>query len=351
MLLFENRERFIEPIAEILKKATGERLQDQCTALLTKLFKEGHTQAAPPIEAFLLSKRGRRAIDDAHKMLGRRGVALILQNHEKFDDAELENLGFWIGVRIGERRLEDYIKRLERSFPGASRLRKSDSDTGPNTRDHSWTIPGTKVPISNASVGKLTEGDLLKLAQLALSTDSRSVLGRIRACFRRARIPFPIPADQVIAHAQTVENALIKHRVLLFIEDQRNPEIRDFALIALRSRNWEEIHTSFCLLEKNATPEDIALMYEVLLESLGKDEEFHSLTVCTLNLEIRPSSEILHLIYENTHCTICRGTCVQQMGRRRLMTPALWQEISEDADPWLRRKARRALRRLSSTGT
>jgi len=99
------------------------------------------------------------------------------------------------------------------------------------------------------------------------------------------------------------------------------------------------------LLEKNWRPEDETLIRRAL-ETIPSDidvDELHSV-VCSLVDLTEGNAEaafgtLLPWVYENSPCSICRRTSVEQMLQRNIATQEFLDECRDDCDQEIRELA------------
>ena len=130
------------------------------------------------------------------------------------------------------------------------------------------------------------------------------------------------------------------------LRDIRHPAVRAFAMAHLQ----DEVD-AFAALCTNYEKRDEALLLSHLQ---GKAIDFEETTgwhgdqlaVLTMDRQQPPAPiSALRFIFHSTYCSECRADALRQLGRRRMLTPALLEECLYDANDKIRAYARRCLSR------
>ena len=157
----------------------------------------------------------------------------------------------------------------------------------------------------------------------------------------------PYPADPApILDDALSDHELLRHRAWNALENTRHPAVREFAISRLSAD--EEAFGAFCT---NYEKQDEALLLSHLKNQRIDFEcttNWHGDQLSVLRMDKRrplaPRSA-LEFIFHSTYCSECRADALQQMVRRRMLTPALLEECLYDANDDIRAYARRALNR------
>ena len=157
--------------------------------------------------------------------------------------------------------------------------------------------------------------------------------------------PYPGDPTPVILDAQS-DQELLRHRAWTALENTRHRLVREFAISRLSTD--EEAFGALCT---NYERQDESLLLSHL-KNQHIDFEcttcWHGDQLCVLRMDKRkplaPRSAP-EFIFQSTYCSECRADALQQMGRRRMLTPELLEECLYDANDDIRAYARRALNR------
>ena len=161
---------------------------------------------------------------------------------------------------------------------------------------------------------------------------------------------FPYPGDPapILADALS-DHELLSHRAWSTLERIRHPAVREFAIRSLASH--EEAIRPFCA---NYRKQDELVLME-RLRSVPIDFECTTsrhgdhLTVLTMDKQTPPPPRsALEYIFETTYCSECRWDALRQLGKRRMLTPAMLEECQFDSCDRIRSYARRCLNRRKS---
>ena len=157
--------------------------------------------------------------------------------------------------------------------------------------------------------------------------------------------PYPGDPAPVIRDAQS-DHELLRQRAWNALEHTRHPAVRGFAISRLSTD--EEAFGALCT---NYERQDEALLLSHLKNQHIDFEcttSWHGDQLSVLRMDKRrplaPRSA-LEFIFHTTYCSECRADALQQMGRRRMLTPELLEECLHDANDEIRAYARRCLNR------
>lgn len=157
--------------------------------------------------------------------------------------------------------------------------------------------------------------------------------------------PYPADPAPVILDAQS-DQELLRHRAWTALENTRHPAVREFAISRL-----QDDEEAFGVLCTNYERQDEALLLSHLKNQridFDCTTNWHGDQLSVLRMDKRkplaPRSA-LEFIFHTTYCSECRADALQQMGRRRMLTPELLEECLYDANDNIRAYSRRCLNR------
>lgn len=158
------------------------------------------------------------------------------------------------------------------------------------------------------------------------------------------RYPYPEDPSPILADAESDHEAL-HGCAWLALRHIRHTAVREFALQHLYD---EEV--AFSVFVANYEPKDEALLTKRLLApevDFESNTTWHRDQMAVLLMDMPPKDAIRY-IFNTSYCSCCRFHALQEMGRRRMLTPAMLEECQYDANDDIRAYARRALRRRAS---
>jgi len=157
--------------------------------------------------------------------------------------------------------------------------------------------------------------------------------------------PYPADPAPVIRDAQS-DHELLRHRAWTALTNTRHRLVREFAISRLQTDE-----DAFAALCTNYEKQDEALLLSHLKNQRIDFEcttNWHGDQLSVLRMDrqkpLAPRSA-LEFIFHSTYCSECRADALRQLGKRRMLTPALLEECRYDANDKIRAYARRALNR------
>ena len=154
---------------------------------------------------------------------------------------------------------------------------------------------------------------------------------------------FPYPGDPapLIRDAQS-DHERLHHTAWHALENIRHPSVREFVLTHLYDKE-----DAFGVFAANYEDRDAQLLMDRLRAvpiDFDSTTTWHGDQGAVLKMK-KPPREALQYIFDTTYCSCCRFHALEDMGKRRMLTPELLEECRYDANDDIRAYARRALNR------
>lgn len=365
---YEDKETFIKPVAEKLlrKRSDGGWEVAYLSELLTFFADEGSVLAKEALsEKYarlyrVLLERQRRprgyvaAIDDFEKLcvslsydfeayhrIAKDVGTLYLRNSFYHGDFG------WL-YAVNERKYNARLKKEAKTSPEIQRYIEIEEGEKKRFRaslraNRQKPLPETKGFMLSFRLLREPASTVEEYADRYLNeTDDEKRAEALRAF---CRCPFPFAPTPVIKDAKS-ESEELKNAAFQALANIRHPAVREFAWQKMNS----EPKIAFPLLVKNYRSEDEEWLYNFVKRlPIDYDNEsgWHN-----YHFAIREAFDdgvkglpkrLLHLMYEQTLCSMCREFTLKLMGKRRMLSKELLTECLYDSNDEVREYARKKL--------
>ena len=346
----------VAPLGERLFQAKNRRDRMQVRWILGR-FREAGNQAARKIllRDFYRFRLKERPYRDAPDLLGFEGFELLVARSHRLEDWELRSMYEESVKQFGKRRADRTLRKLAMADARAARIVSGTVEERPK-RDREPMKTAAECILQLREEGRLPpefirvakESDWIEVAQIATATTDDAVLRGVGRFFMHH--PWPLDVESALRRAIVEPDEHRRRRRMLMLQATKSGLLREWALTQLSNRrSIRENSAAFDLLELNARPGDRGLIARGLLHLIRDKEAFHRAGIGVLNLAVRPSAELCHIIYEYGHCDLCRNSAIRELVKRRAISEEQLRECVEDSEELTRKWARRSLRRRAQS--
>lgn len=177
--------------------------------------------------------------------------------------------------------------------------------------------------------------ELSKLANAAITEDDPEIKARLLKAFTISRQEFPLDADILAEYAESENDNLHSTAMdaLLYVKSEKSHDI------AIRQLEEKYSFEALMLLIHSYTDSDRQLLMKYL-DKLEIDHDNKSGWHCVIseiihNMEVMPIEAVM-FVYEKSMCSCCRGSAVEELIRRNLLTDEMYAECLMDCNSDIR---------------
>lgn len=177
--------------------------------------------------------------------------------------------------------------------------------------------------------------ELSKLANAAIAEDDPEIKARLLKAFTISRQEFPLDADILAEYAESENDNLRSTAmdVLLYVKSEKSHDI------AIRQLEENYSSEALMLLIHSYKDSDRQLLMKYL-DKLEIDFDNNSgwhgvISEIIHNMDIMPTEAVM-FVYEKSMCSCCRGSAVDELIRRDLLTDELYAECLMDCNSDIR---------------
>ena len=250
-------------------------------------------------------------------------------------------------VRAYGRSMEECRERWDRAEAGH---RKSEPKTADEIYERLKEGEGAASPhLARRMMNQGRQQEVAKLAEYYRDEEEPALRFRLLRMLAGRACAGVLDIERLIADSRSEQDEFAARAfdALSYIRDRR---VREYAYELLRSEKHRAQAVS--MLAANYEEED----REVFVHEVKQipitygDGAWHGVFYDAMGLFSGPAKhkprELLPYMYKNTLCSFCRAYVVREMGRRRMLTKNMLEEMRYDCNEEIRGYAERKLRRL-----
>ncbi|MGN1417045.1 MAG: hypothetical protein ACI4XF_09385 [Oscillospiraceae bacterium] len=199
---------------------------------------------------------------------------------------------------------------------------------------------GKMFPIDALSFGRHgSPEEKRRLAEIAVSETDIGKKAELLYMFSEKEDPFPLDPEILIEYAES-DNERLKNAALDALCVIRADSVHEYSLSLLKKEYSEK---AVEMLIKNYKDSDFGLFMDILnsLDVSYEDTDWHGIIRFILHEaeNDRIPDEALMYIYNNSLCSFCRGSAVDEMRRRDILTDQIINECLYDCNSDIRETA------------
>ncbi|MHB8636425.1 MAG: hypothetical protein ACYC96_08125 [Fimbriimonadaceae bacterium] len=358
----------VAPLGERLFAARVGRDRMQIREILARFRAAGSTDAREQLVTdFHRFRLKERPCADAVSLLGYEGLELVVVHASRLKGREVRR-AYDDAVRaFGQARVDRLFRQIastnaevQRSLNGEKAVHAPSADA--TTSDEWLKQLRSGERVSPRFFRLATDADWAAVATIAMLTDEEAVLRSAWELFRNRRTrrspswirdrPWPLDPAAALERALADPCARRRRLRLLLLSRTRYGPLRDWSLDQISNpRSLRENEVAFDLLEVNALRRDRPALARALRGLKRQRDAFHAAGISVLHLRVRPSTELLHVIYEFGYCDFCRNRAIEALAKRQAVTLVQIEECLDDSSSDTRQWANRTIvRRRKDSG-
>lgn len=186
---------------------------------------------------------------------------------------------------------------------------------------------------------KKQEQEVLKLAAYYKEEENAELRYKLLQLLANRYCAWMLDIEQLIRDARA-EDIVLAERAMDALSYRRDSRVKEYA-----RELWQKgIHKAWAvsMFAANYEEEDRAFLTEAVkqIPILYENREWHKAFSDVMRVFVAPGGnkpkEILPYLYRNTLCSFCREKVVREMGRRRMLTRELLEELRYDCNEEIR---------------
>ena len=291
-------------------------------------------------------------------ILGEENPLLTVDHFDWFQSVSEDSLGKAAMHKLLYRAdADDYIKTYVHTLEECQNMRaewRKERREEPETADELYKLlkigkrPGKEWALLLACgwMRRNKEQEVSRLAEYYRGEKEWDIRYQILRMLAKKECAWALDPTQLFADSGS-EHSELSEWAFTALGYRRDAKVRAYALELLQ--NGAHTAKAISMLVTNYEDRDKKLLVEavkqipVTYESGEWHEVFHDIMdLFDSPAKVKPK-ELLHYMYQNTLCSFCREYIVKQMGRRRMLTRGLLEEMRYDCNEEIRVYAKKKL--------
>ena len=186
--------------------------------------------------------------------------------------------------------------------------------------------------------------EVVKLAAYYKNEKENDVRYNLLKLLANKRCAWALDVARLIADSKS-ENDDFASWAFNVLSDIRNAKVREYALELLQNGTHRTEALAMLAVNYEETDKDFLINAVKQLPVTYEDGEWHWVFRAVMDIFSDPvkqkPKELLRHMYENTLCSSCRVDIVKEMGRRRMLTKELLEELQYDCNKHIREYAKK----------